>query len=65
MRYLWAALIFGTTGALNPALQTIGVTSNYYLFNAAPYMLTLVIMMINCRPDRTLAGAPGELSLTR
>jgi general nucleoside transport system permease protein len=24
-----------------------------------------VIMIINCRPDRTLAGAPGELSLTR
>ena len=44
---------------------SIGVTSGYYLYNAAPYVLTLVIMIINCRPDRTLAGAPGELSLTR
>jgi ABC-type uncharacterized transport system permease subunit len=58
-------LLFGAAGALGPALQGIGVTSGYYLYNAAPYVLTLVIMIINCRPDRTLAGAPGELSLTR
>lgn len=65
VRCLWAALLFGAAGALGPALQAIGVTSGYYLYNAAPYLLTLVIMIINCRPDRTLAGAPGELSLTR
>ncbi|GGD73586.1 ABC transporter permease [Caballeronia grimmiae] len=65
VRCLWAALIFGAAGALGPALQAIGVTSGYYLFNAAPYVLTLAIMIVNCRPDRTLAGAPGELSLTR
>ncbi|KND61060.1 Ribose ABC transport system, permease protein RbsC [Candidatus Burkholderia verschuerenii] len=65
LRCLWAALIFGAAGALGPALQAIGVTSGYYLFNAAPYVLTLAIMIVNCRPDRTLAGAPGELSLTR
>ncbi|QBR04072.1 ABC transporter permease [Paraburkholderia pallida] len=64
-RCLWAALLFGAAGALGPALQAIGVTSGYYLFNAAPYVLTLVLMIVNCRPDRTLAGAPGELSLTR
>ncbi|WP_248323993.1 MULTISPECIES: ABC transporter permease [unclassified Caballeronia] len=65
LRCLWAALIFGAAGALGPALQAIGVTTGYYLFNAAPYVLTLAIMLVNCRPDRTLAGAPGELSLTR
>ena len=65
VRCLWAALLFGAAGALGPALQSVGVTSGYYLYNAAPYVLTLVIMIINCRPDRTLAGAPGELSLTR
>lgn len=65
LRCLWAALLFGAAGALGPALQAIGVTSGYYLFNAAPYVLTLAIMIINCRPDRALAGAPGELSLTR
>ncbi|MDR5878024.1 ABC transporter permease subunit, partial [Caballeronia sp. LZ032] len=65
LRCLWAALLFGAAGALGPALQAIGVTSGYYLFNAAPYVLTLAIMIVNCRPDRTLAGAPGELSLTR
>jgi general nucleoside transport system permease protein len=58
-------LHIGAAGALGPALQSIGVTSGYYLYNAAPYALTLLIMIINCRPDRTLTGAPGELSLTR
>jgi general nucleoside transport system permease protein len=65
LRCLYAALLFGAAGALGPALQSIGVTSGYYLYNAAPYALTLLIMIINCRPDRTLTGAPGELSLTR
>jgi ABC-type uncharacterized transport system permease subunit len=50
---------------LGPALQSVGVTGGYYLFNAAPYVLTLIIMIIACSPDRTLAGAPGELSITK
>jgi general nucleoside transport system permease protein len=57
LRCLWASLLFGAAGALGPALQAIGVTSGYYLFNAAPYVLTLVLMIVNCRPDRTLTGA--------
>lgn len=65
IRCLYAALLFGAAGALGPALQAVGVTHGYYLYNAAPYVLTLGLMIINCRPDRTLAGAPGELSLTR
>lgn len=65
LRCLMAALIFGAAGALGPALQSLGITSGYYLFNAAPYVLTLLIMIVTCRPDRTLGGAPGELSLTR
>ncbi|WDZ98121.1 ABC transporter permease [Herbaspirillum sp. WKF16] len=64
-RCLLAALLFGAAGALGPALQAVGVTSGYYLFNAAPYALTLLIMILTCRPDRTLSSAPGELSLTR
>jgi simple sugar transport system permease protein len=61
----YAALLFGGAAALGPALQSVGVTSGYYLFNAAPYVLTLVIMVATCSPRRTLAGAPGELSVTR
>ena len=30
------------SGRAGPALQAIGVTSGYYLYNAAPYVLTLV-----------------------
>ncbi len=61
----YAALLFGGTGALGPALQSVGVTSGYYLFNAAPYMLTLGIMIATCSTRRTLAGLPGELSINR
>jgi ABC-type uncharacterized transport system permease subunit len=65
MYCLLASLLFGGAGALGPALQSVGVTGGYYLFNAAPYILTLVIMIISSAPDRTLAGAPGELSITK
>jgi ABC-type uncharacterized transport system permease subunit len=34
---------------------------NHYLFDAAPYVLTLIIMIISCSPKRALVGAPGEL----
>ncbi len=61
----FAALLFGGAGALGPALQAVGITSGYYLFNAAPYVLTLGIMIATCPTRRSLAGAPGELSITR
>ncbi len=60
-----AALLFGGAGALGPALQSVGVTQGYYLFYAAPYILTLAIMIITSSPGRSLAGAPGELSITK
>ena len=64
MLCLWASLAFGGAAALGPALQSVGVTSGYHLFNAAPYILTLAIMIITCSPKRTLTGAPAELSIT-
>lgn len=60
-----AALLFGGAAALGPALQSVGVSSGYYLFNAAPYVLTLGIMIFTCSPRRNLAGAPVELSVNR
>ncbi|MDG4892809.1 ABC transporter permease [Mesorhizobium sp. WSM4976] len=60
-----AALLFGGAGALGPALQSVGVTEGYYLFYAAPYILTLIIMIATSSPSRALAGAPGELSITK
>jgi simple sugar transport system permease protein len=65
LRCFYAALLFGAAGALGPALQSVGITSGYYLFNAAPYLLTLAIMIATCSPNRSLAGAPGELGVTR
>lgn len=65
MYCLFAALLFGAAGALGPALQSVGVTSGHYLFNAAPYILTLAILIISCSPKRRLTGAPGELSVTK
>jgi simple sugar transport system permease protein len=60
-----AALLFGAAGALGPALQSVGVSQGYYLFYAAPYVLTLIIMVLTVSPGQTLAGAPGELSITK
>jgi simple sugar transport system permease protein len=65
MLCLYASLLFGGAGALGPSLQSVGVTQGYYLFNATPYILTLVILVITSSPKRTLVGAPGELSITR
>lgn len=61
----YASLLFGGAGALGPALQAVGVTSGYYLFNAAPYILTLAIMILTSSPHKRFSGAPGELSVTK
>lgn len=65
VRCLFAALLFGGAGALGPALQSVGITGGYYLFNAAPYILTLAIMIVTSSTQRTLKGAPGELSVIK
>ncbi|WP_317112351.1 ABC transporter permease [Chroococcidiopsis sp. SAG 2025] len=61
MQCLYAALLFGGAQAIGPALQSVGIDSYYYLFNASPYIFTLLIMIITCSPKRTLTGAPGAL----
>ena len=65
MLCFYASLLFGGAGALGPSLQSVGVTHGYYLFNATPYILTLLIMVFTSSPKRNLVGAPSELSVTR
>ncbi len=65
VRCLWASLLFGGASALGPALQSVGVTSGYYLFNAAPYALTLAIIIATSSRDRALVGQPAELRVAR
>ncbi|MCW5632531.1 MAG: ABC transporter permease [Rubrivivax sp.] len=65
MACLGAALLFGGAGALGPALQSVGVTGHYHLFNAVPYVLTLAILVWTCSPRVSLVGAPAELGVTR
>lgn len=60
-----AALLFGGAGALGPALQSVGITSGYYLFYAAPYVLTLGMLIATSSTTRAMTGAPGELSITK
>lgn len=60
---LWASLLFGGAQAIGPALQAVGVHGGYYLWNASPYILTLVVMVLTCSPKRTLIGAPGALGV--
>ena len=61
----YASLLFGGASSLGPALQSIGISEGYNLFNAAPYVLTLAILIYSCSPKRTLAGAPNELTVGR
>jgi general nucleoside transport system permease protein len=65
LRCVGAALLFGGAGAIGPALQSIGISQGYYLFGAVPYVLTLVILVISCRPGKVAVGSPGELSSAR
>ena len=65
VRCLLASLLFGGASALGPALQSVGFTSGYYLFNAAPYVLTLIIIVATSSPDRALSGQPAELRVAR
>ena len=65
VRCLYASLLFGGASALGPALQSVGVTSGYYLFNAAPYALTLLIMVLSSSATQTSADMPAELSRAR
>ncbi|RZL38048.1 MAG: ABC transporter permease [Rubrivivax sp.] len=64
-RCLGAALLFGGAGAVGPALQSVGVSGGYYLFNAMPYVLTLIILVATCSPSQSLRGAPAELGVSR
>jgi simple sugar transport system permease protein len=64
-RCVLAALLFGGAGAIGPALQSVGVTQGYYFFNAAPYILTLVIMIATSSATRSARDMPGELSMVK
>jgi general nucleoside transport system permease protein len=65
IRCLLASLLFGGASALGPALQSVGITSGYYLFNAAPYILTLAIIVATSSRNRALIGQPAELRVAR
>src|SRR5581483_2888516 len=61
----WVALLFGAATALGPALQSVGITTHYYLLNAAPYALTFALLVWSSSRKHALVGAPSELSISR
>jgi simple sugar transport system permease protein len=67
VRCLFAALLFGAAGALGPAMQGQQLSSAAvgYLWYAAPYILTLAIMIATSSRSRAMAGAPMELARAR
>jgi simple sugar transport system permease protein len=67
IRCLGAALLFGGVGSLGVALQGQNLTTPAvaYLWNAAPYVLTLGIMILTSSRARAMAGAPAELGRIR
>ena len=58
----FASLLFGGAAALGPALQSVGFNWGYYLFNAAPYVVTLIIMIVTSSANRILPGMPAEFT---
>ena len=64
-RCLYASLLFGGAGAIGPALQSVGITTGYYLWNAAPYALTLAILVASSSATRASADMPAELGVAR
>ncbi|BDT69288.1 hypothetical protein os1_34780 [Comamonadaceae bacterium OS-1] len=65
LRCVGAALLFGGAGAIGPAMQSVGIGWGYHLFNTVPYVLTLVILVLTCKPGSVAVGSPGELSSVR
>jgi simple sugar transport system permease protein len=61
LRCMAAALLFGGAQALGPSLQAVGQSGYYHLFNASPYLLTLVLMVATCSRYGGISGAPGAL----
>jgi simple sugar transport system permease protein len=64
---LLASLLFGGVGSVGLVFQTLGWTTaaQYYLWNTAPYVLTLLIMILTSSRARAMIGAPLELSRVR
>ena len=67
VRCLGASLLFGGVGSVGVALQGQNLTSAAvaYLWNAAPYILTLIIMILTSSRARAMIGAPAELVRVR
>ena len=65
LRCVCAAMLFGGAGAIGPAMQSVGIGWGYHLFNTVPYVLTLVILVLTCKPGSVAVGSPGELSSSR
>ena len=65
LRCIGAAALFGGAGAIGPALQSVGIGWGYHLFNTLPYVFTLIILVLSCKPGQVVPGSPGELSSTR
>src|SRR5713101_791420 len=61
----WVSLLFGGAAALGPALQSVGIAEGYCLFNAAPYLLTLIILSWSSSTRHRLLGAPSELTINK
>lgn len=64
MKCFWASMLFGGASALGPALQSVGISNGYYLFDAAPYFFTLIIIIFNFSGKES-GNAPAELEVMK
>ena len=59
--------ISNSRACIEPIQRVLGAmrAKGYYLFNAAPYALTLLIMVLSSSATRTSADQPAELTVAR
>ena len=48
-----------------PALQSVASAPDYYFFYAAPYVLTLGVLIATSSPTRAMTGAPWRAGITK
>ncbi len=65
LRCFLAALLFGAAGASARRCSRSASRQGYYFFNAAPYILTLFIMIASAGRKSSAREAPGELSIVK
>ena len=65
VKCLYTSLLFGAAGSIGVALQSIGISEGFHLFNAAPAFFAVLIMVFSSTKNPYFSGQPAELVLVQ